>query len=524
MLRRLTASLTVLSLLLVSLAPLLAPALAAPAPQGHGKPQPRRKLAPEFDGAANSGETVRVIVQTKGHPSAAQDQAINAKRGAKRQTLDALDVLVADMPASEVASLAAREDVAYVSPDRAVKAEMDVTREATGASLVQAGTAGPAESPGFTGKGVAIAVIDSGISASHPDFQKNNKSRVVAALNFTGDGSAPGDSYGHGTGVAGVAAGNGSASRGYAGNYAGIAPEADLVDLKALDAQGRGTTSSMLAAINWAIQNRQRYNIRVLNMSLGTPARESFRTDPLSQAVARAVGSGIIVVCSAGNNGRTDEIVGHDASGDPIYRQLYGVVNSPGNSPYAITVGATDTHAPARRSDDTVAQLSSRGPTRFDHLPKPDLVAPGRRLVAPLSQDNPALASEYPDRVVQPAGAGAAQNSYFKYSGTSFSAPVVSGVLALMLEANRSLTPLLAKATLLRTANALPLSLFHSKTESLLSQGAGQVNAAAAVEMARAVVPNADKLKAGDCVFRPGVSLQTLSRSFQIGGETVTGS
>jgi serine protease AprX len=403
MLRRLTASLTVLSLLLVSLAPLTAPALAAPAAQSHGKPQPQRKLAPEFDGAATSGETVRVIVQTKGLPNAAQDQAINARRGAKRQTLDALDVLVADLPASEVASLAARDDVAYVSPDRAVKAEMDVTREATGASLVQAGTAGPAESPGFTGKGVTIAVIDSGISASHPDFQKNNKSRVVASVNFTGD-NLPGDRYGHGTGVAGVAAGNGSASRGYAGNYAGIAPEADLVDLKALDAQGRGTTSSTLAAINWAIQNRQRYNIRVLNMSLGTPVRESFRTDPLSQALAHATGAGIIVVCSAGNNGRTDEIVGHDASGDPIYRQLYGAVNSPGNSPYAITVGATDTHATARRSDDTVAQFSSRGPTRFDHLPKPDLVAPGRRLVAPLSQDNPTLASEYPDRVVQPAG------------------------------------------------------------------------------------------------------------------------
>src|SRR2546423_13869014 len=107
MLRRLTACLAVLSLLFVSLAPLTA---AAPAAQSHGKPKPQRKLAPEFDGAATSGETVRVIIQTKGHPNAVQDQALSAKHGTKRQTLDALDVLVADLPASEVASFAARED------------------------------------------------------------------------------------------------------------------------------------------------------------------------------------------------------------------------------------------------------------------------------------------------------------------------------------------------------------------------------------------------------------------------------
>jgi serine protease AprX len=117
-------------------------------------------------------------------------------------------------------------------------------------------------------------------------------------------------------------------------------------------------------------------------------------------------------------------------------------------------------------------------------LAKPDILAPGRRLVAALSQDNPALGSEYSDRIVQPTSTNALRNAYFKFSGTSFSAPVVAGVVALMLEANKSLTPALTRATLLRTANALPVSLFHSKAQSLLSQGAGQVNAAAAVEMA----------------------------------------
>lgn len=121
---------------------------------------------------AGSGETVRVIVQTKGRPTAAHDQAIASRRGTKRQALDALDVLVADLPASEVASLAARDDVTYVSPDRTVKAEMDVTREATGATLVQSGLAVPGETRGFTGKGVTIAVLDSGISAGHPTSKR----------------------------------------------------------------------------------------------------------------------------------------------------------------------------------------------------------------------------------------------------------------------------------------------------------------------------------------------------------------
>ncbi|MEP6707266.1 MAG: hypothetical protein ABJC05_07090, partial [Pyrinomonadaceae bacterium] len=202
MLRRLTVCLTTLSLLLVSVAPLAATAFAAPnAQKRHGQEKRERKAAPEFDTAAGSSETVRVIVQTKGHPTAAQDQAIEGKRGKRRQTLDTLDTMIVDLPAGEVASLAARDDVVYVSPDRTVKAEMDVTREATGAALVQAGGAGSGETSGFTGKGVTIAVLDSGISSEHPDFQKKNKSRVLAAVNFTAGGSSVnGNGYAMGDG------------------------------------------------------------------------------------------------------------------------------------------------------------------------------------------------------------------------------------------------------------------------------------------------------------------------------------
>ncbi len=121
----------------------------------------------------------------------------------------------------------------------------------------------------------------------------------------------------------------------------------------------------MLGAINWAIVNQKRYNIRVINLSSGAPVRESYHTDPLCKAVERAVLAGIVVVAAAGNDGRTEEIIGHKENGDPIYRPVFGAIHSPGNSPYAITVGASDTNGTVARSDDRMAQFSSKGPTTY---------------------------------------------------------------------------------------------------------------------------------------------------------------
>ncbi|MGH8527854.1 MAG: S8 family peptidase, partial [Gammaproteobacteria bacterium] len=339
----------------------------------------------------------------------------------------------------------------YIAPDRPVKSQLNLTNETTGASQIQSS---PVGTPGFDGTGITVAVLDSGISANHPDFVRRNSSRVIASVDFTGS-TRQGDADGHGTGVAGVVAGSGAASEGYAANYAGVAPGANLIDVRVLDENGVGRTSNVLAALNWVIENKQRYNIRVVNLSMGTPVRESFHTDPLCKAVEVAVRNGIVVVCSAGNLGRTDEIIGTNPDGSPIYRLAYGAISSPANSPYVITVGATDSHDTVRRSDDTVAAFSSKGPTRFDHFVKPDLVAPGRRIVAPMSQEpNPTLANQAPERVVQPTASTAQRNVYFNYSGTSFAAPVVAGTVALMLDANRSLTPLMVKALLTKSAQA----------------------------------------------------------------------
>src|SRR5947209_3470964 len=169
MLRRTLASLVLLALTTAYLSPLAAS--AAPAPKKSTR-QHNAKLAPEFDSAANPNDFVRVIIQTKGRPTSAQESAITSKGGAKARTFDALDAFTAIVPKGSLAELAARDDVSYISPDRAVKSELAVTREGVGAALAQAGLQGM---PGVTGKGVCIAVIESGISASHPDFQKNNK-------------------------------------------------------------------------------------------------------------------------------------------------------------------------------------------------------------------------------------------------------------------------------------------------------------------------------------------------------------
>ena len=155
------------------------------------------------------------------------------------------------------------------------------------------------------------------------------------------------DFYGHGTHIAGIMAGNAGTPAG----FRGMAPGAHIINLRVLAADGSGQSSSVMEAIDWAIENRARYGIRVLNMSLGHPAFEPAADDPLVQAVERAVQAGIVVVCSAGNLGK------HPVTGQPII----GAINSPGNSPSVITVGALNTKGTPQRSDDEVATYSSRG-------------------------------------------------------------------------------------------------------------------------------------------------------------------
>jgi serine protease AprX len=271
----------------------------------------------------------------------------------------------------------------------------------------------------LTGQGIGIAVIDSGI-APHPDFA----ARIVASQNFNPNVLTPGDDYGHGTAVAGIIAGDGTAS---AGRYIGIAPQANLINLRVNDGSGAAPTSAIMNALLWAVVNKNTYNIRVINLSLESSVQESYQTSPIDAAVEYAWLKGIVVVVAAGNNGPASE--------------LY----APANDPYVITVGATDDRATAATSDDTLASFSSYGVTQ-DGYTKPEFVAPGRHIVTTLAGSS-TIALNYPSLIVG--------SQYIQLSGSSMAAPVVSGVAALYLEHNPTVRPGQLKGVLLATADGL---------------------------------------------------------------------
>jgi serine protease AprX len=363
---------------------------------------------------------------------------------------------VAVVPNAVLRLLATSPFVARVSLDREVVGVM----ERTGATV---GAAAAREQFGYDGSGIGIAIIDSGVTAWHDDLgDASGGQRVAHFADFIAQEGTPYDDYGHGTHVAGIIAGNGLDSD---GARTGLAPGAHIVSLKVLDSAGRGHASDVIAAIDYAVQQRAAFNIRIINLSVATGVYESYTTDPLTLAAERAVAAGITVVAAAGNNGRT-------ASG----LTQYGGITSPGNAPWVLTVGASSHMGTGDRSDDTIARFTSRGPSAVDRRAKPDLVAPGVGIEA-LSNPDSTLYSSSPSSLLP----GTRPTSYLPYlsmTGTSMSAPVVSGTVALMLQANPSLTPNAVKAILQYTAEV------RSQYDPL-TQGAGFLNAKGAIELAR---------------------------------------
>ena len=388
---------------------------------------------------------------------------------------------------AELIDLSSDEVVDHLSGDLPVHGLTAVANAATAADQTRAGNGLPGSLgiPGVNGNGIGIAVVDSGI-APHAAL-----TGVVANVSFvTGDPQAT-DAYGHGTHVAGIIAGGAGAAIGVAPGYAGgIAPGAQLVNVRVLGADGSGLTSDVIAGLEWVVANRARYNIRVINLSVGHPATEACATDPLCEAVNQAVQAGIVVVVSAGNAGTT-----------PDGRVVQGGISSPGNSPYAITVGALNTWGTADRSDDTVAAFSSRGPTEYDLAVKPDVAAPGSRILS-LEATGTFLPTLYPS--IHAAGAG--NNSYMYLSGTSMAAPMVSGGVALLLEGLPGLTPAQVKF-------ALQSGATYSNDGGLMGAGAGSVNFWASRQIA----------VSGSSQASPAApSLGAAQRFAVLGGSTVT--
>ena len=295
-------------------------------------------------------------------------------------------------------------------------------------------------SAGNTGQGTTVAVLDTGINASLPDFAN----RVIGGVDLVGAGSPFTDQYGHGTFVAGLVAGNGASSN---GKYVGEAPGANLVSIKVAGASGATSISTIIHGIDWAVKNQKKYGINVLNLSLGAMPTGPTATEPMDQAVEYAWNSGITVVVAAGNSG-----------------PFNGTITSPGDDPLAITTGAfADNNSPAP-ANWAACPFSSVGPTEYDGWLKPDLVAPGRSVVSLLDPGS-TIAAANPQAVV---GTG-----NFVGSGTSFSSAITSGAAALVLSANPGISPDAVKGRLL--GNAMPGELGNPMVE-----GHGFLNAYAA--------------------------------------------
>jgi subtilisin family serine protease len=404
---------------------------------------------------------LRVRAQTaRGHsrvilriaPGVDPDTAIRRLRGTVGRRLPSVGGEVADVPDSSLTALARVPGVTSVSLDRRVQGTLERTGATIGSTYVH-------DTLGLDGSNVGVAIVDSGVAAWHDDLGSDRLARFVDFVSFQ---SSPYDDYGHGTHVAGIIAGSGYDS---GGRRRGIAPGATLLVEKVLDAAGQGYISNVIAAIDYAIANKDALHLRIVNLSVAAAVYESYTTDPLTLAAKRAVEAGLVVVSAAGN-------LGKGADGLP----QYGGIGAPGNAPWVITVGASSHNGTVDRSDDTVAAFSSRGPSAIDFHAKPDLVAPGVGIES-LTEAGTTLYNTKP--LMRLWGTvQTATEPYLSLSGTSMAAPVVSGTIALMLQANPALTPNLVKAILEYTAES------HVEYNGL-TQGAGFLNARGAVQLAQ---------------------------------------
>ncbi len=428
---------------------------SSPARAGDRSDQRDRFPSPAIAAKSTSG-WCSVILQLRGDLTPTRENQIRSLGGDVYRHLPRLDAAAVRVLRRRLARLAALHFVERLSPDTVVWKSDEFTVSASGADIAF-------NQQGLTGAGITVAVIDSGIQSSRADlcYPNTHRPRTLVSINFASDTNRTEDLCGHGTHVAGIIAGNGAASTGplFSRTFYGIARGAGLINLRVLDGNGQGAVSNVLAAIDWAIAHKSAYNIRVLNLSLGHPVGESYTTDPLCLAVENAWRAGIAVVCAAGNQGRrnaspTLALLGLDNEG---YGTAYGSIQSPGNSPYAITVGAMKSPGGGRASD-RIATYSSRGPSRLDFVLKPDLVAPGNRVISVLA-NNSYLDATYSATNLVPlseycsAPRVTTTDRYFRLSGTSMAAPVVSGAIALMLEADPTLSPDTIKARLMVSAD-----------------------------------------------------------------------
>ena len=381
---------------------------------------PRPLLA---DAKAHPSKLFRVIVQGRANQSSANVAAASKAAGASvARRFASVNGVAVSLKGSQLVALAKSSKILAITPDAKVDSQAyedaEMWRQSTHVDSLW-GQLNPLTGSLVAPQAPAIAIVDSGVDASRLDSFGN---RIVAQVNLsTLSPGASGDDEGHGTMVAGVAAGADPA-------IPGVAQNAPIVSIRTADADGQSMTSDVIAAADWIKANATRYNIRVVNFSLGGSSTTSFRFDPLDKAVEALWFRGIVVVASAGNHGSAD-----------------GPVNmsyAPANDPFVITVGAVDQRASSDPLDDTRAPWSAYGHT-MDGFMKPELMAPGRYMIMPVPE-NATIPQTVPDRVLAPG--------YMWMSGTSFAAPVISGVAAQLLARHPTWSPDQVKGALMLTS------------------------------------------------------------------------
>lgn len=313
-------------------------------------------------------------------------------------------------------------------------------------------------SPYLQGQGVGVAVVDSGINPNGDLYTNMGVNRQVANVRFNTDyNQNASDGYGHGTHVSSVVGGDGSESN---GKYIGVAPMVNIINVKVSNDDGSARSSDVIQGLQWVLNNKDAYNIRVVNLSFNSTVAESYHTSPLDAAVEILWFNEIVVVVSAGN-------------------QANGILYPPANDPFVITVGATDDKGTVSLNDDVVTSFSAYG-TTSDGINKPDLVAPGKNIIARLVNTNMGIAKAHPANVIS--------NTYFKVSGTSVSAPMVSGAVAILLQSEPDLNPDQVKYRLMSTANTSWNGYNSTKA------GAGYLDIFAAVKTQTTDTANTDLL------------------------------
>jgi serine protease AprX len=436
-----------------------APAFLAPLPASADSPPQAFVPTTLLQAAQNEPDaTFSVIVQgTLGRSSdavaddvRAEVAADNGQANGIRRRFASISGVAAELTGAEIVKLAARPNILAITKDAPVRLD-DAQSIYTNDQLwpYSSGVAKywqPASVGGLLAP--AIAIVDSGVDASAPDFG----SRIQQVTLTQQKPNSPGDGRGHGTFVASIAAGEAS-------GHAGAAPNANVVSVDVMDDQGVALTSDVVTAADWIYENKDALGIRVANFSLNGTVPSSFQFDPVDKAVEKLWLSGVVVVAAAGNYA--------------VDGQASGVRFAPANDPFVITVGATDVLGTLSTGDDVSAPWSAYGYT-LDGFAKPDIGAPGRYMVGAVPAGS-TLAAQFPDRIVAPG--------YMELSGTSFAAPVVAGAAAYLLAVHPSWSPDQVKAALMSTADTM-------QAAPPGSSGAGEVDAPAAVQVQNP--PNAD--------------------------------